>query len=366
MRRIGVVFAATVVLAPASAAAPSRSLHWCKARPSAAWHRVLERHVVPLSRTISLVPWNLAHDGRTFFATVDSPGFSGVARVDATRRRMTRIKAFPDPAEYQADGAFDGRWLVWSEYHGFDTFNDFTVWAWDSHTGAVRQIGSAVKSPGGSFWDSPWRQPDARGGIATWAQGSGPDNRTAVHVYDLRAGRDRIIHEGHTQGPFLLAGGIVAWPESLTRGAETKIQAASVVTGATVSVPPALRALHGVSGLATGGNRFAYPNGSYTALLWSPSLQARPRQIVSTRADNHVDNSVQIGGGYVGFGIQPKVFIGDTRTHRYLKISNRGGWTRIDRRSLLVLFATGAKEPDAVAPISFLSLRHLPPIPACR
>lgn len=157
MRRIGVVFAATVVLAPASAAAPSRSLHWCKARPSAAWHRVLERHVVPLSRTISLVPWNLAHDGRTFFATVDSPGFSGVARVDATRRRMTRIKAFPDPAEYQADGAFDGRWLVWSEYHGFDTFNDFTVWAWDSHTGAVRQIGSAVKSPGGSFWDSPWR-----------------------------------------------------------------------------------------------------------------------------------------------------------------------------------------------------------------
>lgn len=95
-------------------------------------------------------------------------------------------------------------------------------------------------------------------------------------------------------------------------------------------------------------------------------LQARPRQIVSARADNHVDNSVQIGGGYVGFGIQPKVFIGDTRTHRYLKISNRGGWTRIDRRSLLVLFATGAKEPDAVAPICFLSLRHLPPIPACR
>jgi hypothetical protein len=321
--------------------------------------------MVPLSRTTSLVPWSLAHDGRTFFATVHSAGFTGVARVDATKRRLTRIRAFPDPADDQADGAFDGRWLVWSEYHGFDSFNDFTIWAWDSHSGAVRQIGEATHSPDGGFWESPWRQPDVRGGIATWAQGSGPDSLTEVHVYDLRTGQDRVVHEGHTQGSFLLAGRVVAWPESFTRGAETRLNAASALTGEPVPLPRVLRGLHGVSGLATDGHRIAYPDGPYRSLWWSPSLRASPQRIVAARGANHVDNSVQIGGRYLGFGIQPRVFVGDTKAHRYLKITDRGGWTRVDRTSLLVLFATGAKQLDAVAPIAFVPLRDLPPIPAC-
>jgi hypothetical protein len=74
---------------------------------------------------------------------------------------------------------------------------------------------------------------------------------------------------------------------------------------------------------------------------------------------------VQIGGRYVGFGIQPRVFIGDLRTRRYVAINGHGGWTRLDSKSLLVLYATGAKALDAVAPISFVPLRDLPPMPAC-
>ena len=365
MRRVGIVVALAAALVPASAAAPSRSQHWCKARPSAAWQRILSSHPVPLARTTSLVPWTLAHDGRTFFATVHSSTFSGVARISATKKRVTRIKAFPDAENDQADGAFDGRWLVWNEYHGFDSFDDFTTWAWDSRSGAVRQIGSATRSPGGGFWENPWRQPDVRDGIATWAQGSGPDDLTEVHVYDLQSGRDRVVHEGHTQGSFLLAGHLVAWPESFTRGAETRMNAASALTGEPAAVPLALAHVHGVSGLATDGHRIAYPDGRYKSLWWSPSLRGSPRRITATRGANHIDNSVQIGGRYIGFGIQPRVYIGDTRTRRYLKIADRGGWTRIDRTSLLVLFATGSKQLDAVAPISFVRLRDLPPMPAC-
>jgi hypothetical protein len=321
--------------------------------------------VVPLSRTTSLVPWTLAHDGRTFFATVYSTDFSGVARIDARAGKMTRVRAFPDPTDYQADGAFDGRWLVWNEYHGFDNFNDFAVWAWDSSSGTVRQIGSAGRSPSGAFWENPWRQPDVRGGIATWAQGSGPDDRTEVHVYDLRTGQDRVVRKGHTQGSFLLAGHLVVWPESFTRGAETRMSAASALTGGPAPLPRAFRGLRGVSGLATDGHRIAYPDGPFKSLWWSPSLRTLPRRIVATRGAHHVDNSVQIGGRYVGFGIQPRVFIGDLRTRRYVAINGHGGWTRLDSKSLLVLYATGAKALDAVAPISFVPLRDLPPMPAC-
>ncbi len=110
---------------------------------------MLDRHVLPLSLSVSLNPWALAHDGRSFFATVYSQRFSGIARIDVSTGRIAEIRAFRDPSEEQADGAFDGRWLVWAEYRGFESFDDFTVWAWDSRTGDVRQIGAATRDPSG-------------------------------------------------------------------------------------------------------------------------------------------------------------------------------------------------------------------------
>jgi hypothetical protein len=356
---------AAAALVPASAAIHGKR-HWCKARSSVAWRRVLSRHVMPLSRTVSLLPWTLAHDGRSFFATVRSATFSGVERIDVPTGRITEIRALPDPSEEQADGAFDGRWLVWAEYRGFDTFDDVTVWAWDSRTRAVSQIGAAAQGPAGQPWPSPWRQPDVRGGIATWVQGSGPDELTEVHAYDLRAGKDKVVRSGHAQGSFLLRNHLVAWPESPAPGAPTRMYVASAVTGAALKTPPALRAATGVSGLSTDGRRIAYPDATYRSLWWSPSLKTKPRKIVGTAHDyDHVDNSVQIGGRYVGFAIAPRVYVGDTRTRRYMQIAAHGGWTRLDARSLLVLYATGSKKLEARAPIAFLRLSDLPPMPPC-
>jgi hypothetical protein len=326
---------------------------------------MLERHVVPLSRTTSLVPWTLAHDGHSFFATVRTPSFSGVARISATSKIFTKIKAFPDPNNDQADGAFDGRWLVWTEWHGFDSYNDFTVWAWDSRSGQVRKIGQATRGPDGRFWTSFWRQADVREGIATWVQGSGPDQATQLHVYDLRTGVDRILRSGHPLSPFLLTGQLVVWPEQPFPGAKARMQLAHALTGKVVTAPRALRGLRDVFGLVTDGRRIAYPNGPYTSLWWARSLRQAPTKIVTAKGANHIDNSVQIGGRYIGFGIQPRVFVGDVKTGRYVQISRRGGWTRIDSKSLLVLYATGSKQLDAVAPIAFVPLRELPPMPAC-
>lgn len=321
---------------------------------------------MPLSRRVSLDPWALAQDGRSFFATVYSQRFSGVARIDLSTGRIAEIRAFPDPGEEQADGAFDGRWLVWAEYRGLESFDDFTVWAWDSHTGRVRQIGAATQDPSGRLWASPWREPDVRDGIATWVQGSGPDGLTQVHAYGLHAGKDRVVRSGHAQGSFLLRNHVVVWPESPSPGAATRMYAVSAATGATLAMPVALRSLTGVSGLATDGGRIAYPDGMYRSLWWSPSLRAKPRRIVATEhAYDHVDNSVQIGGRYIGFGIQPRVFVGDTKTRRYVQITAHGGWTRIDGSSLLVLYATGSKALDARSPIALVRLRDLPAIPAC-
>jgi hypothetical protein len=361
-----VVVAAVLTSVGAAAPADTTPARWCEARSSLAWRRVLSHHVLAVSRTTSLVPLALAHDGHSFFATIYSRRFFGVGEIDARTNAVTRIKAFPDPQLDQAWAAYAGRWLVWNEYHGFDSFNDFTTWAWDTRTHKLTQLGAAARGPSGQFWNSPWRGPDVREGTATWVQGVGPDQLGDVHAFNLRTGRDRVVRHGHPGGAFLLDHHVLVWAEASAPGVPTRMHAASALTGVPARLPRALRTLRNVTGLQTDGQGIAYPDARYKSLWWSPSPNAKPYEAVGTRHLDHVDNSVQVGGRYIGFGIQPRVFVGDTKTRRYVEITAHGGWTRVDARSLLVFYATRVKALHARAPIAFVPLRDLPPPPACR
>jgi len=330
-----------------------------------AWRRVLSRHIVARSRTVPLVPLVLAHDGVSFFASAYLPRFSGVARINTRTGRLTKVKAFRDRRFDQAWAAFDGRWLVWNEYHGFDGFNDFTTWAWDTQGRKLTRLGAAVRGPAGQFWESPWRGPDIRDGMATWVEGVGPDQRGDVHTYNLRTGRDLVVRHGHPGGAFLLDHHIVVWAEASARGVPTALHAASALTGAPVRLPPALRTLRNVTGLQTDGNRIAYPNASYKSLWWSPSPRAQPSEAVATRHLQHVDNSVQVSGPYVAFGIYPRVFVADTRLRRYVEVSTHGGSALVDSTDLLVTYGPVKKALHPRLRMSFVRMHDLPPMPAC-
>src|SRR6476660_1519752 len=170
--------AVAAVLALASASAPAATTYthggWCKAGSSAAWRRTLSHHVTAVSKTTAMVPLALAHDGRSFFAEVYSPRFSGVARVESRTSAVMRIKAFPDPKFDQAWGAFDGRWLVWNEYHGLDSFDDFTTWAWDSRTRKLTQIGAATRGRTVSSGRAPGVAPTFAVGLRRGYRAWGP------------------------------------------------------------------------------------------------------------------------------------------------------------------------------------------------
>jgi hypothetical protein len=312
-----------------------------------------------------MVPLAVARDGRSFFAEVYSAKFSGVARIDARTNTVMKIKAFPDPEYDQAWGAFDGRWLVWNEYHGYDNFNNFTTWAWDTRTRELTQLGAATQGPDGQFWESPWRGADVRDGIAVWVQGVGPDQLGEVHAYNLRTGRDVVVRRGHPGGAFLIAGRIVIWAEAPAPGVPTQMHAAAALSGRPMAVPRALRSLRNVTGLYTDGHRIAYPTGPYKSLWWSPSLSTKPYEVVGTRHLEHIDNSVQAGPRYVGFGIYPRVFVADTKDGRYVEVSGDGGSVFVNSTSLLVVHGPVKKVLHAVLRMAFVRLRDLPPMPAC-
>jgi hypothetical protein len=327
---------------------------------------MLSRHVVAVSRTTPMVPLALAHDGRSFFASVYSRSFSGVGQIDARTGHLAKIKAFPNPKFNQAWAALDGRWLVWNEYHDFSGFNDFTTWAWDTHARKLTSLGSATRGPNGQFWDSPWRGPDVRDGTATWVQGVGPDQLADVHSYDLRTGHDLVVREGHPAGAFLLDHHILVWSEASLPGIPTRMHAASALTGDPVPLPRALRTLRNVFGLQTDGQRIAYPDAPYKSLWWSPTPGATPYEVVGTRHLQHVDNSVQVGGRYVAFGIDPGVFVADTHLRRYAQVSTRGGLALVNSTALLVSYGPTKKVLHPLLRMALVRLHDLPPMPACR
>ncbi len=370
---IAAVLALVALIVGGAGGAGAQPVGWCKAASNGSWPGLLDDHVVPLSQTRPLHPIAVA-GSRRFFTQIYTKTFTGVAEVNAHSGKVTKIKAFPDPTPPlgkenadQAVGAFDGRWLVWNEYRGETNFDRFTTWAWDSKTRKLTRLGAATKAPNGQFWPSPWRGPDARDGVATWVQGSGPDQRADVHTYDLRTGHRRIVRRGHPNGALLLDDHVVVWLEASAPGRPVLFHAASALTGKRLPLPRALRGLDNVVGLDSDGRQIAYPLFSYRSLWWSPSLRAKPSRILRTGRLHYVDNDVQIGGGYIGFGIQPRIFVGDTGSHRYVEIGHTLGWSLIGRGALLVSFGNGERaKSDPLIRIALVPLRDLPPVPACR
>ena len=339
---------------------------WCKANPNDAWKKILDGRVVALSRRVSLVPLALANDERSFFAEIYSKDYSGVVKIDALSSRYIRIKRFADPVNYQAAGHFDGRWLVWAEYHSLYDPGDFTVWSWDSRSGRVSKIGAATRSPSGEFWPSSWHAPVAHDGYAAWEQGAGANETGEIHVVDLATGLNRVIRRGHPAGAFFIDGPRVVWPESMKRGELSMMRTADPKTGRLVAAPPALRKLRGPDWPASNGKSLMYASDGQTALWWSPSLGIAARRIYPGQRGDLLGIPLdEIWGRYTSFSIPLKTFVVDTVAGRYVRIF-RGGWAITGPKALVLLTPSEKKANHAITDVFFLPVKSLPPVPPCR
>jgi hypothetical protein len=346
---------------------PAAQKPWCKAALSADWKTVLKKKPVALSRTIGVGALALATDGRSFFGA----NHNGIARVDAASSRYVTIKRLSDSANTPVIlGSFDGRWLVWTEYHsppeGLDP-SSFTVWSWDSRTSLLRQIGAATRSSSGRYWPSVWQGVVALDGYATWEQGSGPDSLGDVHVVDLRSGRDRISRRGHPSGSFLVtgrSGPLVVWPESMKRGTRSFIRTADAKTGRPVATPSALRNMRGALVPVTDGKAIAYTTDDWRSLWWSPSLEIAPRRVFTSKNGSPIDYGVTLAGRYVAFTVWPKAYFADALGGRYVEIEP-GATTFLSKKSF-VLERPPKKKSSPTTDLVFFPLKSLPPVPPCK
>ncbi len=285
--------------------------------------------VVPLGATAS-----------TAYVSAWSPGFAGVAAVDLRSGRMRQIQRYANPATDQADGAADGRWLVWAETYSLASLDRFTMYSWDATTGRTRQLGHSLAGPAGTPWPSPWHAPAVSGDYAAWAQGYGP-GLVEIRLANLLTGLVQTIARGHVQPPFF-DGGLLVWPESDTPGTQTTLRAYSLVSRVRTALPPALAAVRGTDFVVTDGVRTAYLSPEFTRLYYSPA-QHSPARLVITLPAGADFTDLALAPGSLAWTTTRATYLASTRTGAFVQVTPQYGYPTGSASVMLITDAPATK-----------------------
>jgi hypothetical protein len=320
------------------------ALTFCPTRPDQSLRAVLAR-VVPGSAQAEVQPLGVSADGRAVYVSEWTPSFSGVGALSLATGQLRKIKAFGNPASDQADGVSDGQWLVWAQTYSLASLDHFTMYAWDSATGRLLNLGHSIAGPRGVPWASPWHAPAVGGHYAAWAQGYGPGGLVEIRLANLDTGTVTTIRQGHTQPPFF-DGSLVVWPESDAPGTQTTLRAYSLTTRRLVPLPVALQGVHGTEFVVTDGTRTAYLSPSLTQLYYSPR-QDQPARLALDLPAGVSFADLAIAPGSLAWTTTQATYLASTRTGAFTKVTRRYGYATGSGSIVLV---TDAPTQKAVHP----------------
>lgn len=300
----------------------------------------------------------ISADGLTGYVSAWTAAFAGVAAVSVRTGKLAPIRRFADPAAEQADGAFGGRWLVWEQTYSLQSLDQFTVYGWDSASGAVIKLGQSLDSPRGQPWPSPWHAPAVSGSYAAWAQGDGPAGLVELRLADLRTGQVTVVARGHLQAP-LFDGGLLVWPQSDRPGAQTTLHAYSLAAGKPAPLPVALRAVTGTDDVVADGSRTAYLNPALTGLYYSPAPGQRARLMLRLPAGTEFAQ-LSMGQGLLAWTTTKATYLASTTTGRYAQVTPAYGLAVTGQGpSALVADAPASGSPHPSLPLHALTTAQL-------
>ncbi|OIQ73545.1 hypothetical protein GALL_448180 [mine drainage metagenome] len=327
---LGVVLTGCTTGPVGSSSVPVHSADWfeagsklCASTPGPALAVGMKRSVAR-TRRVPTYPIALSADGSRMFVSTYGRDFSGVAELVVASGRLHPIHAFAHPDRYGAGGAFDGRYLVWFEYHSLYGLDDFTAYSYDTRSGTIRVIGQPHTDAQGNLYSSPWQDPVASAGYAAFALGVGAGGLTEVVGVELATGVRKVLRRGHAQAP-IMVGTTVIWPESAAPGVETTLRAVDVRTGRTVELSPVLRAVHGTLMRVGNGTEFAYTNPSHRELFYSPAPGIPAKSVL--RLDGYEQfQGLGMAAHTLVWTTTEATYVADTRTGRYARLVTYGGW----------------------------------------
>ncbi len=293
-------------------------------------------------------------------ASVFSPGFSGVAMVDLANGELNPIRRFTNARVDQAGGGYDGRYVVWKDYHSLDGLDDYAVFMWDSTTGIVSRVGGAHRSPQGHVYPSPWADPVVSGGYAAWVEGLDDRGLGEVVLLRLADHRRSVVRTGHPTSVALYDGRLV-WGESMKPGALTVAKAVDLGTLRPATVPPALRHERGGSSFASSGGAVAWVGADSASVYYAPSPGAVPHRVFTMRSGG-LNPPLSMRGALITSTTTAGTTVIDARTRAAYTLANAFG-VSMTGDAVVFMAPNPGKQARSTAPPAVVTLSEAAPTP---
>lgn len=348
-----------------AAVAPGAATAFCTVAEPASWSRVVIEHRLRLAKSESLDSIAMSPDGQQLFASDNTPDWSGVVALSVRSQHRRRILPFAHPDRDQLLGAaFDGRWLIFTVTHTLTSFDDWTLYAWDSRSGHTRQL-ARNSFRGGNALSGPILLPAADNGHGAWTQGR-PDGSAEVHLYSFATGINKIVAVTHA-GPPLFLGHLLLWPASPAPGALSVFHARTVPGLAVTPLPRVLAELRGPEAIVAAGATVAWVDTSVRKLYAWRLGEPQPRLIASQEDGGDVIQNPAIAGQLITWNSSTQTFASDLRTASTTPITPYWGSANAQGGGFYVTYpASKEKTMFPTLNVSVVAPALLPPLPRCQ
>jgi hypothetical protein len=326
------------------------------------WSRALEEGKIGLPASDYLYAFAVAADGSRVFGSLYSDEWSGVVAVDRDGT-VTRIRAFDNPDRDSANGAFDGRWLVWGERPSEQYLALRDVHVWDSTTGEVMDLPDAR--------DVRLAGPVLSQGKFAWSRSLGNLLQPyELHIYSLADRHDTVVSNGKQVFPIAFLGSKLLVSERETPDDTPHLAMVDAATGQSSPVPGLLAALAPGDNIVASASVIAWPSNN-AVTVWRPG-EPKAKQIFALDPYGGVPD-IGIAGDLVEWGGLSGTVVADLKSGSVTLLTERGGFAYANGHSLVVGRALGpiTKNGDE----RHRSLNHfetdvvdvtkLPPLPGC-
>jgi hypothetical protein len=311
-----------------------------------------------------LAPTAVAPDGSSYFAVAGhgASAMNDLLWIRDHGRRRQKVYTLASPYPRYGLMGFDGRWLIFMADKSTDLTGAWDLYAWDTQAGGAPKV---IASDPGDGSNSPVEWPRVAAGKATWVQGLA-DGTDQVHVFDLAADHDKVVHTGHV-GASMFAGDLVVWTEVLQENASVTLAAASSATGAPAALPAPLAAARTApAAIASDGTTWAWVSADFKTLYaWRSGMPAA----VTVRAVDQSDSVDEPGvtGDVVTWTGAQATYAADLKTHSYTRITAQYGSALVNGSAIAVYYPQGdLKAPDMTYDGYVLEPQVFSSLAACR
>ncbi|MGC1406054.1 MAG: hypothetical protein WA938_04880 [Candidatus Dormiibacterota bacterium] len=343
----------------------------CKVSLPTTWSEAIttnETEVVPLGT--GPIPFAVSADGLSYFADDYSTDWSGIVEVKRVGGATREVYEFPSPSYQVYQGAYDGRWLVWTLSATSVNPVPATLMAWDSVTGRLTTLVRDAGSSSDISFALASSGAQARDGLLAWTIIPDLVRGGGFSVWSLSRGAGASIHTGGSPG-----GGEFIDDHYLFVYFERSLHYGALTTPSWQRAPePAALKVHleraygdsGSAAVSVTSRDVVWVDPGGVVSQWQSSARA-PQEIAAGMRS--VENLTQAGTAILWTQSQSgDVYVFDRRSNSYARLPIRLGSYFANGNEVTLSWSPHPllQKADPVITSSFLDIASLPRLPGCK